>query len=90
MKSSSSVRELLIASGLYATSSIIGPLVIFGGTGLALDNVFGTGPWLLLGGVLIAFIMTNVLLFKKIMKLSREMEVHGTQKEEGNKTQKPD
>jgi F0F1-type ATP synthase assembly protein I len=83
MKASSSLREIVVASGLYAASSIIGPLVVFGGIGMLLDDVFETGPWLLLGGVLVAFVVTNVLLFRKVMKLTQDMETIGTSGENG-------
>lgn len=71
MKETPSLRELLIASGLYATSSIIGPLALFGGAGMLLDSFFATSPWLLLGGVFIAFVTTNILLYRKLATLNK-------------------
>ncbi|MDA3802574.1 MAG: hypothetical protein PF488_01585 [Patescibacteria group bacterium] len=68
------VKEIILASAMYSLGSIFGPLIIIGGTGLLLDKLFGTSPWILLGSILVAFIVTNVLLFKKIKKINRMME----------------
>ena len=84
MKLDSSFRDLFIASGLYVTSSIIGPLLLFGGVGMVLDSIFGTDPWLLLGGVGIAFIISNTLLFRRIAQLSKDIE-QATQHEKKEK-----
>ncbi len=70
------VREIIVASAMYSIGSILGPLLIIGGLGLLLDRFFGTHPWILLGSVLVAFIVTNVLLFKKIKKINRMMDVY--------------
>ena len=68
------IREIVVASAMYSLSSILGPLLIIGGIGLLLDRIFDTHPWLLLGGVLVAFVITNILLFKKIKKINRMMD----------------
>jgi F0F1-type ATP synthase assembly protein I len=68
------VKEIILASAMYSLGSIFGPLLIIGGAGLLLDKLFNTSPWILLGSVLVAFIVTNVLLFKKIKKINRMME----------------
>lgn len=68
------VREIVVASAMYSLGSILGPLLVIGGLGLILDRIFGTRPWLLLGSVLVAFIITNVLLFKKIKKINQMMD----------------
>ena len=67
------VRELIIASSMYSIGSIAGPLLIFGGIGLILDKYFKTSPWALLGCIFIAFIITNILLFRKVKKLNELM-----------------
>lgn len=79
-----SVKELAIAMFYYTAGSIIGPLLIFGFLGYLLDKVFGTRPILLVIGVLIAFVISNVLLFKKIKNLNKIITEHG-EKEEKNK-----
>lgn len=69
-----SIREIVISSSFYSIGSILGPLIVFGGIGLILDRVFDTKPWSLLGSVLVAFIITNILLFKKIKKINGMMD----------------
>ena len=68
------MREIIIASSLYSIGSILGPLLVFGGFGLILDRAFGTKPVALLINILVAFIITNVLLFKKIKKINGMMD----------------
>ncbi|MDD2354153.1 MAG: hypothetical protein PHH52_01695 [Patescibacteria group bacterium] len=68
------IREIVVASAMYSLGSILGPLLLIGGTGLLLDKLLGTYPWILLGSILLAFIVTNVLLFKKIKKINRLMD----------------
>jgi len=68
------VKEIILASAMYSLGSIFGPLLVIGGLGLLLDKLFNTSPWILLTSVLVAFIVTNVLLFKKIKKINRMME----------------
>jgi F0F1-type ATP synthase assembly protein I len=68
------IREIAVASAMYSLGSILGPLLIFGGIGLFLDKIFSTHPWILLGSVLVAFVVTNILLFKKIKKINQMMD----------------
>lgn len=60
-----------MAMAAYSSFSILGPLLIIGGLGLYLDKIFNTKPWLLIISVFIAFIITNILLFKKVMALNK-------------------
>ncbi len=69
-----SLREIAIASAMYSLGSILGPLLIIGGIGLLLDKVFKTYPLILLLSILVAFVVTNILLFKKIKKINRLMD----------------
>ncbi|MBN2854274.1 hypothetical protein JXK06_01930 [Patescibacteria group bacterium] len=71
-----SIREIIIASSLYSIGSILGPLLVFGGFGLILDRVFDTKPVALLINIFVAFIITNVLLFKKIKKINGMMDAY--------------
>lgn len=71
-----SIREIIIASSMYSIASILGPLLIFGGGGLILDRLFGTKPWALLISIFVAFIVTNVLLFKKIKRINGMMDAY--------------
>lgn len=68
------IKEIAVASAMYSLGSILGPLLVIGGIGLILDKIFQTHPWFLLGGVLVAFVVTNVLLFKKIKKINKMMD----------------
>lgn len=71
-----SIREIVLASAMYSIGSVLGPLLVIGGIGLVLDRIFNTRPWMLLGSVLVAFIVTNVLLFKKIKKINQMMDTY--------------
>jgi len=82
-----SMREIIIASSLYSIGSILGPLLVFGGFGLILDRIFGTKPVALLISILVAFIMTNVLLFKKIKKINGMMDVYRDEIKEAPESQ---
>ncbi|MDD5072006.1 MAG: AtpZ/AtpI family protein [Patescibacteria group bacterium] len=66
-----SIRDLSWAMALYSSTSIFGPLIIIGGIGWYLDRIFNTRPWILLISVLVAFIVTNFLLFKKVAFLTK-------------------
>lgn len=68
------LREIFLASASYSLGSIFGPLIVIGGIGFFLDKLFGTKPWILLASVLVAFVVTNILLFKKIKKINQMME----------------
>lgn len=70
------IKEVVLASAMYSIGSILGPLLIIGGLGMLLDKLLSTGPWLLLLSILIAFVVTNILLFKKIRKINRMMDVY--------------
>lgn len=68
------VKELALGMLYHTSASIFGPLLIFIPIGFFLDKYFQTKPWILLGSVLIAFILTNVLIFKKIRKLMKKFD----------------
>ncbi len=68
------IREIAISSGLYSLGAIFGPLILIGGAGYLLDILFNTRPIILIVSVLIAFVITNILLFKKIKKINRLMD----------------
>jgi F0F1-type ATP synthase assembly protein I len=66
-----SVRNLVLSSATYSLSSILGPLLLFGVPAYFLDKYFDTKPLLILIAVFIAFLVTNVLLFKKVKKINQ-------------------
>jgi len=69
-----STKNLGIAMAVYSSTSIFGPLIIIGGLGLYLDKKLDTYPWLLVISIFIAFITTNVLLFKKTTALTKMIQ----------------
>ena len=64
------MKKLAFSLGFYSSFSILGPLLLLGGIGFALDKYFNTYPRMLLIGLAIAFIFTNVLLFRKVKALT--------------------
>ena len=52
-------QENVIRSAPLATASytLIGAIILFGGIGFWLDRRFGTGPWFLLGGLLLGLVV---------------------------------
>lgn len=64
-------KNLAMAMAVYSSTSILGPLIIIGGIGYLLDRVFNTRPFILIISIIIAFIVTNILLFKKVVALTK-------------------
>lgn len=64
---------LMVEVMAYSSASVFGPLVIFLGIGYFLDKHFQTKPIFLLIGLAVAFIITNVLLFRKSRSVSFEV-----------------
>ena len=64
-------KNLAMAMAVYSSTSILGPLIIIGGAGYLLDRVFNTRPFILIISIIIAFIVTNILLFKKVVALTK-------------------
>jgi len=66
-----SLRQIAVSSAAYSLSSIIGPLLLFGVPAYFLDRLLGTKPVIMLSAVFIAFITSNILLFKKVVKINQ-------------------
>lgn len=64
-----------MAVAAHITGYIIGPLVIFAGLGWWLDQKFDTSPFIMLGAILLAFITTNILIFKRASDVVRSYAV---------------
>lgn len=64
------LRQIIFSSATYSLSSILGPLLILGVPAYFLDTLLGTRPIIMLVSVFIAFITTNVLLFKKVQQIN--------------------
>ena len=54
--------------------SIAIPLVVLLLVGRLLDKRFGTSPWLLITGLALSFITTNVLMFREAMRVMQQAE----------------
>ena len=59
---------------MYISFSVLGPLLTIGAVGYVLDNIFGTKPFMLLGSVLSAYVLSNFLVFKKIKEFNASLE----------------
>jgi len=81
-----SVKELATGVLYYNASSILGPLILFVGLGLILDNALNTKPYLTLSGLVIAFITTNLLIFKKVKQLMKKFKKEYPLEKENNKS----
>lgn len=79
-----SIRELSLSVFYYISGTIFGPLLVFGGLGYILDSFFDTSPTLLIVGVFVAFLTSNLLLFKKVTKLNGLMNQYGKKPEQSS------
>lgn len=52
---------------------IVVPLIVFALAGRLLDSKIGTGPWLFLAGMLLAIVTSSLLIYKKIVKILKEL-----------------
>lgn len=53
---------------------IVVPLLLFGLGGRWLDKKLETAPWLFLGGMALAVVMTTVFLVRKFAKIIRDLD----------------
>jgi len=68
------IKDLAKGVLYYNSASILGPLILFIGLGVLLDNKLETKPYLTIAGLIIAFITTNILIFRKVKKLTIELK----------------
>lgn len=61
----SETKKLAWAIAGYSSASILGPMLLFGAVGIFLDKHFDSKPKILLVCMGIAFIFSNILLFRK-------------------------
>lgn len=66
-------KEMALATFYYTSGAILGPLLFLGGLGYFLDHKFNAGSKYLIIGVVLAFVTTNILLFKKVGEVNRQM-----------------
>ena len=53
---------------MFNATAIFGPILLLGGLGYFLDKYFGTEKKFIFLGIGVAFILTNVLMFRKIKR----------------------
>ncbi len=70
------IREIAISSAMYSLGAIFAPLVIIGGSGYLLDQWLDTYPVIFLISALVAFVVTNIMLFKRIKKINSIIDKH--------------
>ncbi len=64
---------MVISSLFSSLASILGPLLILGLPAFFLDQYLRTAPLIFLSAVITAFIITNILLFKKVAQVKRSL-----------------
>jgi F0F1-type ATP synthase assembly protein I len=75
------VKDFAIGMAVYSSASVLGPLIIFGTIGYFLDKAYHGRHIILLIGIFIAFVITNILIFRKAGRLMEEMKnFHGNGK----------
>ena len=79
---SKSVSGLLLGMAAYTGSSILGPLIALGLLGYLIDRWSGKSPWFLLLGIFLAFITTNVLIYKKTQRLTKKFDEYYNKEKE--------
>jgi len=74
-------RQIMLSMAVYSSACIFGPLVFFGSIGWFLDRRFDSSPKILLFTVLIAFIFTNIFLYKKVKYFTRKFQDYNQSKD---------
>lgn len=54
--------------------SIAVPLVVLLYVGQFLDRRLGTSPWLLMTGLVLSFIITNILMFREALRVIKQVD----------------
>jgi F0F1-type ATP synthase assembly protein I len=85
IKNPGNLKELALATFYYISGSILGPLLVFLGLGYLLDNVLKTKPKMLIIGFFVAFVVTNILLFKKVMAINKTLDSYNKEAESKEK-----
>jgi len=69
-----SVKDIALGMVVYSSASVLGPLVIFGVIGYFLDKAYHGHNYILLFSIVIAFIITNILIFRKTLAIMAELK----------------
>lgn len=66
-------KEMVRAVFWYISFSILGPLLFIGGIGYIMNEIFDN-KFILFASIFLAYIVSNVLMFKKLIKINKEFE----------------
>lgn len=66
-------KDLIVGLSVYIGGSIFGPLIFFVAGGFLIDKYNGTKPLYTLIGLGVAFVTTNIILFKKAKGIYKHM-----------------
>ncbi|MCF7820134.1 MAG: AtpZ/AtpI family protein [Candidatus Pacebacteria bacterium] len=75
-------KTLALSLAGYISASIAGPLVVIGGIGWYLDRLFNSSPKILILSVFVAFIVTNILLFRQLKRINKTIDRYNKEAEE--------
>jgi len=84
-KNIKSTKNLAISTASYVSVATFTPLVLIGGSGYFFDKYFNTKPIGMIVGVFLAFITTNILLYRKSIALSAYISSEYNNKEDKEK-----
>ncbi|MDD5527486.1 MAG: hypothetical protein PHO56_00730 [Patescibacteria group bacterium] len=88
-KSEKGMRDFALGMAVYSSASVLGPLIFFGVIGYFLDKAYHGRNLILLGGIFVAFIITNILIFRKAFAVMAELKnFHGNGKNGYNEEDK--
>jgi F0F1-type ATP synthase assembly protein I len=69
-----SVKDFAMGMAFYSSASVLGPLIVFGVIGYFLDKAYHGHNFILLASIFIAFIITNILIFRKTLTIMAELK----------------
>ena len=69
--------------------SIAVPLVVMLAAGRWLDKKYGTSPWLLITGLVLSFILTNILMFREAFRVMKETNEENNEVKARTNTEEP-
>lgn len=73
VKKPESIRQLVLSVAAYSSGSIFGPLLVFGGIGYFLFRITES-KLILIISIFIAFVVTNIMIVRKIKQMMKEMK----------------